>query len=350
MANKDIVVIGASTGGIEALKVLISALPKDLRSSLFVVVHTAASSPNILYKILDNAGPLPCSTATDWEEIKRGHIHVASADHHLLLESPGYVRLSRGPKENRFRPAVDPLFRSAAHAFGPRVVGIILTGFLDDGTAGLWAVKDRGGTAIVQDPERAVAPSMPLNALRHVEVDHCLPLEQIPRLIARLANTPADVKGATPVSKEMETEVSIARESNSLDIGIQNWGKPSLYACPECHGVLLQLQEGSNLRFRCHTGHAYSIESLLSHLGEQTEDVLWNAIRALEETILLMDSMASHLANHDHVEASRALSAKADEARRRARSVREIVMKHKEGEKSASTILSSVSASDNSAK
>ena len=164
MANKDIVVIGASTGGVEALQVIAEGLPADFNGSIFVVLHIGGTSPDFLGQILDRAGPLSAATAKDGEEIKPGKIYVAPSDHHLLVDPAGFVRTTRGPKENRFRPAVDPLFRSAAQAFGPRVVGAVLTGFLDDGTAGLWAVKERGGTAIVQNPEEAVATPMPLSA------------------------------------------------------------------------------------------------------------------------------------------------------------------------------------------
>lgn len=139
---------------------------------MFIVLHIGADGLGILPDIRGQAGYLPASNARNWEAIRSGRIYVATPDHHLLLERSGHVRITRGPKENRFRPAVDPLFRSAAHAFGPRVAGVVLTGGLDDGTAGPWMIKDRGGTAIVQHPDEALAPSMPRNALKHVTVDH----------------------------------------------------------------------------------------------------------------------------------------------------------------------------------
>lgn len=329
MANKDIVVIGASTGGIEALKAIARDLPADLPAALFVVIHTGHASPDILHHIFDRAGPLPAVLATDGEPIRTGRIYVAPSDHHLILEQSGRMRISRGPKENRFRPAIDPLFRSAAHAFGSRVVGVVLTGFLDDGTAGSWAVKERGGTSIVQHPEEAVAPDMPLNALKNVEVDHCVPLAKIPPLITRLAGTPAEPRGARPMPKEMETEVKIACEENALEAGIETWGDPSLYACPECHGVLLELTEGKNIRFRCHTGHAYSIESLLRDYSERTEEALWNAIRSIEESALLLKRAANQLSQHSNDEAAAAMRAKAGEAMERVNLVRQIVLRHK---------------------
>jgi two-component system chemotaxis response regulator CheB len=244
MQRKDIIVIGASSGGIDALKELFAALPRDLKASVFIALHVAPYSLGILPEILERAGSMPASNATDMEQIEPGHIYVAPPDFHLLVEPSGYVRVTRGPRENRFRPAIDPLFRSAAHAFGPRVVGVILTGWLDDGMAGLWAVKERGGTAIVQHPDDSYAPAMPLNAIKHVEVDHILPLKEIAPLLVRLTEAPVDEEGGRAVSKEMEIEVKIAREDNALDSGILKWGEPSFYACPECHGVLLTFEGG----------------------------------------------------------------------------------------------------------
>src|SRR5688500_14144980 len=259
---KDIIVIGASAGGIEALRMMAAALPADLPASLFVVMHTAPESPALLAEILDHFGTLRATSAQDGERIRPGTIYVAPPNRHLLIE-PNLVRVTRGPKENRFRPAVDPLFRSAAQTYGPRVVGVILTGYLDDGTAGLWTVKQLGGTTIVQDPSDALVPFMPQNALAHVKVDYCLPMEEIAPLLVRLTSETAEEKGVYSVPKEVGIEVNIAKEQKALDAGVLQLGEPSNYACPECHGVLLQLNEGPLFRFRCHTGHAYSIESLL---------------------------------------------------------------------------------------
>src|SRR5215210_6092081 len=175
MPGRDIVVVGTSAGGVEALRVLVGGLPADFAGSVFVVMHTAPDSPGVLAQILDRSGPLPAANASNRERIRPGRIYVAPPDSHLLLE-PGVVRVTHGPKENRFRPAIDPLFRSAAQTYGPQAIGVILTGGLDDGTAGLWAIKRLGGTALVQDPEEALVDSMPRSALRHVEVDYCLPL------------------------------------------------------------------------------------------------------------------------------------------------------------------------------
>ena len=328
MQRKDIIVIGTSSGGIDALKDLAAGLPRDLKAAIFITLHVAPFSLGILPEILERAGPLPASNARDWEQIEPGRIYVAPPDHHLIVEASGHVRITRGPRENRFRPAVDPLFRSAAYAFGPRVVGVILTGWLDDGTAGLWAVKERGGTTIVQHPEDAFAPSMPQSAIKHVEVDHVVPLKEIAPLLVRLSAEPTVEEGEHPVSEEMETEVKIAREDHALESGIMKWGEPSVYACPECHGVLLKLKEGSNLRFRCHTGHAYSVDSLLAEFTEKTEDSLWNAIRAIEEGVILMRSLAEHMSEQHRGADAEALLEKARESQQRADLVRQAAMTH----------------------
>jgi two-component system chemotaxis response regulator CheB len=320
---KDIIVIGASMGGIEALKTIAGGLPQDFPASVFVVLHIAPQSPGILDHILDRAGALPSSNAVDRERIQPGRIYVAPPDQHLIIE-PNRVRLTRGPKENRFRPAIDPLFRSAAQVYGPRATGVILTGNLDDGTAGLWAIKRMGGTAIVQDPQEALAPSMPRSAMTQVKVDHCLPVAEIAPLLVRLASTPLEEEGTYEVPEKMDIEIKIAKEDKALDIGILKLGEPSNYACPECHGVLLQLKEEQRVRFRCHTGHAYSVDSLLAEITEGVEDSLWSAIRAIEESVLLLRHMAKHLSENGNT--SEKFLARAQEAQHRADLVRRAVL------------------------
>jgi len=319
---KDIIVVGASAGGIEALRVLAGGLPADLPASLFVVLHTSPESPAMLADILDRSGSLPALSPKDRDRIRPGTIYVAPPDRHLLLE-PNRVRLTRGPKENRFRPAVDPLFRSAAQTYGPRVIGVILTGYLDDGTAGLWTVKQLGGTAIVQEPSDALIPFMPQNALLHVKVDYCLPLEEMAPLLVRLTSEAPEEKGVYQVPKEVEIEVNIAKEQKALEAGVLQLGEPSNYACPECHGVLLQRKEGTLFRFRCHTGHAYSIESLLTDIDEKMDDALWNSIRAFEEGELFMRHMAEHLGQGENRQSAESFLKRADDAKRRASLMRQ---------------------------
>ncbi|HEV2736119.1 MAG TPA: chemotaxis protein CheB [Longimicrobiaceae bacterium] len=292
--NRDIIVIGASAGGIDALKILLGGLPRELDASVFVTMHLAADSPGILPRILQEGCALPVEHARDGEEIRRGRVYVAPPDCHLLVERDR-VRVSHGPKENLCRPAIDPLFRSAAYVFGPRVVGVVLTGRLDDGTAGLWAVKRRGGAALVQDPEEATYPSMPRSAIRYVEVDEVAPLAELAPLLVRLAGEPSPVvEEAGEASRQMEIETRIAIEDNALRAGVLDLGPFTPYTCPECHGVLVSLKEGGVPRFRCHTGHAYSLDSLLSAVTTSMEDTLWGAVRAIEEGILLLEHVGRH--------------------------------------------------------
>lgn len=287
---RDVVVIGASAGGIDALRTIVSGLPGDFPAAIFVVVHISPHSPGILDSILERAGPLPSVMVRDEEPIRPGCIYVPFPDHHLVVEE-GLARATRGPRENLFRPAVDPLFRSAAEAFGPRVAGIVLSGGLDDGSAGLYAVKERGGVAIVQDPAEAPVASMPLNAMRYVQVDHCLRAARIGPLLQELARQPAQ-EGGGSVPERMKLEVGIAKEEVPLEERVALLGEPSIYACPECHGVLTRLREGANERYRCHTGHAYSQMSLIADMEDRIEESVWSAIRALQEKAMLLRHMA----------------------------------------------------------
>jgi two-component system chemotaxis response regulator CheB len=250
---------------------------------------------------------------------------VAPPDFHLVVE-PGIVRVTKGPRENRFRPAIDPLFRSAGQVYGPAAIGVILTGSLDDGTDWLSAIKRLGGCAIVQDPMEALFPSMPQHAIDHVEVDYILPLAQIAPMLVRLTAAAVEPAASAVIPEQIQVEVKIAMEHNPLDAGLERIGKPSDYACPECHGVLLELKDGARTKFRCHTGHAYSIASLLAAIAEGIEDSLWTAIRALEEGQLLMMRMAEHLhSSHSDGQAEQ-LIGRANEARNQSEAIRKLVM------------------------
>ena len=322
MPLKHIVVIGASAGGIETLRALLAALPADFDSPICVVLHTAPQAPGVLDDILNRVGTLPAVNASTGMRLKPGQIYVAPPDYHLLIE-PGVLRITKGPRENRFRPAVDPLFRSAAQVYGPKAIGVVLTGNLDDGTAGLWAIKQLGGVAIVQDPRDALFPSMPQSAIQHVAVDHVVPIAELAPLLVRLTAAPA-AEEPHRVPEQVEMEVNIAKEHNPLDAGLGGHAEPSSYACPECHGVLLQMKEGGRIRFRCHTGHAYSVAGLIAAINEGMEDSLWNAIRALEEGGMLMHRMAEHLKG-DHADSQAAtLMERAQEARRQSTEIRKL--------------------------
>ena len=329
--RRDIIAIGASAGGIDALKILFAALPHDLAASVFVVVHTSPEAPGLLAQILNHAGPLNATAVKTRERIQNGKVYVACPDHHLIVE-PGIVRATKGPKENRFRPAVDPLFRSAARTYGPRLIAVVLTGGLDDGAAGLWAVKRLGGTAVVQDPQDALAPSMPRSALERVEVDHIAPLADIAQLLVGLTREAAPDRGEIEVPKHIGIEVDIASADNPLDAGVLDLGPPSSFACPECHGVLRELREENRRRFRCHTGHAYSPESLMAELNEAVEDALWNAVRSVQESALMMQHLADHAAREHGASSAEALRDAAQKARDRAEVVRQAALEQSKNE------------------
>jgi two-component system, chemotaxis family, protein-glutamate methylesterase/glutaminase len=293
MAAKTIVVIGASSGGIDALRVIMAGLPRDLPAAICVVVHTAGNAPGILDSILGRAGALRVRNAATGMPIEEREVYVAPPDYHLLIE-PGHLSLTKGPKENRFRPAIDALFRSAAQVYGPAAIGVVLTGNLDDGTAGLWAIKRLGGIAVVQDPADAMFPSMPANAARYVDVDHSVPASAMAPLLVRLVSMPIDRRGVI-APEDLEIEMKIAREENPIEAGIERISEPSFVACPECHGVLMRLKNGGQARFRCHTGHAYSLQTLIAALNDGVEESLWNSVRALQEGALLLEHVSEHV-------------------------------------------------------
>jgi two-component system chemotaxis response regulator CheB len=211
--------------------------------------------------------------------------------------------------------------------FGPAAIGVILTGNLGDGTAGLWAIKQLGGTTVVQDPADALFPSMPQSAMNHVRIDYVLPLSEIPALLVRLTAEEMPAVAAAPVPESVEVEVKIAKEAPPLDAGLEGISEPSTFACPECHGVLMKLKEGGPIRFRCHTGHAYSIDSLVLAISAAIEESLWIAIRALEEGDMLLRTVVEHVRGHTG-NAAETLLIRAAEVRRQSEAIRKIVMEH----------------------
>jgi two-component system chemotaxis response regulator CheB len=285
---RDAIVVGASAGGIRALQGVLAGLPPELPASVLVVVHIPAHANSVLPTVLNGSSPLPTKFAEDGEPLKKGTVYVAPPDRHLLVDR-GHLRLTRGPRENRVRPCIDTLFRSAAVELGPRVVGVVLSGTLDDGTAGLWAVKDRGGVAVVQHPDDAEYPDMPSSALAHVDVDHVLPVAEIGPKLAALARQQAAAPTRVPAA--MAAEADIARGGNPLQNGVLDLGRPSPNACPECHGSLVEIREGPIVRYRCHTGHAYSLGTLLAETQTDIDKALWNAVRAIEERSFLLKTM-----------------------------------------------------------
>ncbi len=292
MPGHNLIVVGTSSGGLEALRRLVSGLPADLPAAVCIVQHLSADGPGLLAALLSRSGPLPAISGQDGLSLENGTIYVAPPAHHLLVEQ-GRLRLSRGPKENHHRPSIDALFRSAAVASGPGVIGVILTGQLDDGTAGLLAVKQCGGIAVVQDPQDALYPSMPQSVLQHVVVNYCVPLDELPGLLVRLASQPVKEKPPVRIPQLLKREVHIAA-MDELDLHAQDthFGTASVYSCPDCGGVLQERQDGSLLRFRCQVGHAFSEKSLLSEQPEVLERALWAALKTLRERIHLVQRLS----------------------------------------------------------
>jgi two-component system chemotaxis response regulator CheB len=323
MPDHGIVVVGASAGGVEALVELAASLPGDLSAAVFVVLHLPATGTSALPEILRRHGPLPAAHVRDSEPIQPGRIYVAPPDHHVLVRT-GHVHLSRGPRENGHRPAIDPLFRSAAREYAARVIGVVLSGALDDGTAGLLAIKSRGGIAVVQNPGDALYPGMPGNALEHAQVDHVLAAASmgklLTRLLANLAEPPAD-----PAPTGMRVEVEMEGFSMEAFEG-HHPGRPSGFSCPDCHGVLWQIKDGGLERYRCRVGHAWSPESLLTQQSEALEAALWVALRSLEERAALARRLAEPARRRGHAITATRFEEQAAEAQQAARLVRDLLL------------------------
>jgi two-component system chemotaxis response regulator CheB len=279
MRATEIIVIGASAGGVEALQSVVRGLPAELPASVFVVLHVAPRSRSLLPEILTESGPLPAAHPADGEAIQPGRIYVAPSDHHLIIE-PGHVHLSFGPKEHLQRPCINASFRSAALAYGDRVAGVVLTGQLDDGTAGLWDIKRRSGVAIVQNPEEAAFPSMPLSALREIEVDYTVRLGEIGPLLARLAEQ---------------------RQPEAVEAGERNYGREEMtprltdLTCPECRGTIWEVPRGPTVEYRCRVGHSFSPRSMLAEHFAAQERMMWAAVVAMEEGAALARRLEEHL-------------------------------------------------------
>jgi two-component system chemotaxis response regulator CheB len=331
MAKPRIVAIGASAGGVEALKYLAGRLPQGFPAPIVIVQHLAPESPGYLPEILARAGPLPAHNAADKQVLEAGHIYLAPADYHMLVKQGGYIRLGQGARENRVRPAIDPLFRSVAVAYGNGAIGVVLTGSLDDGTAGLAAIKGCGGIAVVQDPGDAAVPSMPQSALRHVVVDHVVPLGDIASLLTALvkAEPPTDMREVAAMTRELDMELKMAA-GETADVDMARLGEPSLFTCPECHGALVELRDKAPLRYRCHTGHAFSAVSLAAALRESTEASLWSTVRAFQETAMLMRHIARHANTQEPAALVRDLERYAEEAERHARALQQIRLEQPE--------------------
>jgi two-component system chemotaxis response regulator CheB len=326
-AGRDIVVVGASAGGADAIAAVVRQLPGNIAASLFVVCHQFPGAQGQIVDLLNTAGPLIAKIPEDGEEIRHGVVYVAPPDRHLLVKE-GYVRVTSGPRENRWRPAIDPLFRSAAVAYGPRVLGIILSGMLDDGTAGLVAIKRCGGVAMVQDPDEAAYPDMPRTALANAQVDYRLGIAGMGREIARLVGESVTVEGPAP--HDLQVEARIAETGYSDETISSQLGELTTLSCPECGGPIWQHGGDGVTRYRCRVGHAYGIESMLSAQDETVESALWAAVRLFDQRANVLTAMAEKDREANRTRMVQHHQKLADEARRHAKQLRTLIIREHE--------------------
>jgi two-component system chemotaxis response regulator CheB len=336
--NRDVVVVGASAGGLDAVASVLAQLPPDLPAAVCVVVHVPQDASGQHVRLLDRASTLPVRKAEDIAPLYHGNVYVAPPDRHLVLGA-GHLRVSRGPKENRARPAIDPLFRSAADVYGERVIGLLLTGYLDDGVAGLAEIGRSGGMTLVQDPGDAIAPEMPSAAIARLEVDHVAPVHRMGALLTEMVGGGADVRPPGAHGESLAAERGGAGGHGTGEPGIEtriaageevemeeqeDLGEMAGFGCPECGGPLLEIPDPSIKRYRCHIGHAYTQRALLSEQSDQVERALTAALRTLEERARLMEDLAR--AQGDRDGETENLYRRADEARGHAQTIRELVL------------------------
>ena len=326
-----IIVIGGSAGAVEVMLEVSRGLPKNLNAAVLVALHTRPIADGQLAGLIERAGPLPASYPTDYELIEPGRIYVAPPDHHLIVK-PGQLRVTRGPKENGFRPAIDPLFRTAARTYRERVIGVILSGGLDDGTHGLGLVKRFGGTAVVQDPKEAMVPDMLLSACRNVDVDFVVPRSEISTLLVRLVTHPPEAhrtsKGTT-MDADDNLEPDVAEEGiDALSNGLYP-GPPTPFRCPECGGALWELSEKPPFRFRCHVGHSFAGEGLAAGQQYDVEAAMWAAVRTLDENAALNRRMANRASSTDLAGLEHAYRERAKRAQEQANVIRNLLVRSK---------------------
>ena len=314
MREPRLVAIGASAGGVQALMRLVRGLPPHFDAPVLVAMHLSADIPSALPSVVGRATDMPTAFATDGIPLEPGTIAIAPPGAHMLLNG-GTLALSTGPKEHGERPSIDPLFRSAAETYGPGVIGVLLSGSLDDGVAGLARIVAEGGTAMVQSPDDAVHPSMPLQALRRVHVEESLPADELGRAIAmRISEKELamSLNEDGPVGGPVEVQIEEMPKSASTGL-----------TCPACGGAIWELRDDGVTVLRCHVGHAYGLESFGDAQAEHTEAALWEAVRTLEERRALLARMAdsaergSRTLSAAHLRSAAAeLDAKGDTVRR----------------------------------
>ena len=317
-----IVVMGASAGGIEAITRILADVPADIPAAFFVTVHLNASAPSLLASVVGRRARARVVAAEDGMAIECSTIYTASPDRHLLIEPNGLIRLGRGPRENNFRPAVDPLFRTAAASYGRNVIGVILSGALDDGTAGLLEVKRYGGVAIVQQPEDALYPGMPASALQEVpRVDHVLPAREIAAVLVDLVGK-REATAVLSATHSLPSDIAMGGERPVTTDERDAEGSQSTFGCPACGGVLWEMREGEMVRYRCRVGHMFSDEALLAAQTENLETALWTALRALEEAAQQARALAERVRGRGHTRLAERFERQQRDALRRAEIVR----------------------------
>jgi two-component system chemotaxis response regulator CheB len=322
MSCRDIIAIGGSSGAVEAVKQLCRDLPADLAATLFVVIHVGTRGNNLLANIFDAQSAISVTTAVDGEVLRPGHAYIAPADRHLLVMGD-VVRLGRGPRENLARPAIDPLFRSVAVSFGPRVIAVVLTGMLNDGASGLADVKRCGGVTVVQNPADALAPSMPWGALRATDVDYRAPLADMGALLIKLAGEAAGPPVEIPQDIRTEVEIALGRRSDSEVLA--KFSHPVALSCPACGGVMSQLERRPPLRFRCQVGHSYTAEALATEKEGTVDEAVRVALRIMEERAVLIRKMADEARRSGLDAAANSYEQRVEESRAYAQTLRQAV-------------------------
>ena len=284
----DVIAIGGSAGSHAVLKQVLHELTPELPATVLISTHVPAHGSSRLAEVLQATSSIPVTQAVDGQPVEYGHVYIAAPDRHLLMID-GVLRLGVGPRENMVRPSIDPLFRSAALSCGSSVIGVVLSGMLNDGAAGLNAIKSVGGTTIVQHPLDAEADDMPLAALNATDVDHVVQGAYLAGLLGELAGSVAPPRRAP--TEELRLEVEIAAGGHVGSDTLMRFARPSTLTCPDCHGVLSEVQGSRPLRYRCQIGHAYTAEAVASHTHEVDEAVRV-ALRVMEERVTLVERMA----------------------------------------------------------
>jgi two-component system chemotaxis response regulator CheB len=325
MPHRDIVAIGASAGGVEALQHLMSKLPASFEAAVLVTVHLAEDYPSSLDKILSRSGPLPAHFASSGEALQTGQIFIAPPQRHLVLADGDRLDLGHGPRENNARPAIDPMFRSVALCCGSRGIGVVLSGLLGDGAAGLLALKQQGGVTVVQEPSDATFAEMPSTALQRANPDHVVPLERLPELLAKLVQQPSG--HPVSASERLRFEVEIAKNGHYSMANMDKIGRRSVLACPDCHGVMWEIEEGNLVRYRCHVGHAHTAESMRYALDENLTRALAAALRALDERVALAEKLRDKAIESQHKLSVDLWQRRVEETQRDAEIIRESIMR-----------------------